>query len=221
MAILGADGRYVRVNDALCGMLGRRREQLIGERDNEITHPDDRARDVELAWRILRGELDSVQLEKRFVKPDGAVVWVIANMTYLRDDDGAGIAWVGQWQDVTARRAIEAELRRERDLSAAMLAAMHEGFCLIDDDTVMQVNDAMCGLVGWTREEIVGHGWPFLVGARGPGRATRPRPARAGTRRARRDRRPHPAPQGRRALQRLDHDVARRRGPTASRWATS
>ena len=161
MAILGADGRYVRVNDALCAMLGRPREQLIGERDNEITHPDDRARDVELAWKILRGELDSVQLEKRFVRPDGGDVWAIANMTYLRDDSGAGIAWVGVFQDVTAHRALEAELRRERDLSAAMLGAMHEGFCLIDCDTVTQVNDAMCLLVGWTREEIVGHSWPF------------------------------------------------------------
>ncbi|MDP1847968.1 MAG: PAS domain S-box protein [Solirubrobacteraceae bacterium] len=161
MAILGADGRYVRVNDALCAMLGREREMLLGTRDNEITHPDDRARDVELAWRILRGELDSVQLEKRFVRPDGAAVWVISNMTYLRDDEGTGIAWVGQWQDVTALRTVEHELRRERDLSSAMLAAMHEGFCLIDDDTVVQVNDAMCALVGWSREEIVGRRWPY------------------------------------------------------------
>jgi diguanylate cyclase (GGDEF)-like protein/PAS domain S-box-containing protein len=162
MAILGANGRYARVNDALCSMLGRRREELLGERDNEITHPDDRDHDVELAWKILRGELDSVQLEKRFVKPDGAIVWVIANMTYLRDADGNGIAWVGQWQDVTARRAAEAELRRERDLSAAMLTAMHEGFCLVGDDgRVLQVNDAMCELVGWSEEEILGQRWPF------------------------------------------------------------
>jgi len=162
MAILGADGRYVRVNDALCAMLGRDRARLLGARDNEITHPADRARDVELAWRILRGELDSVQLEKRFVRPDGSDVWAISNMTYLRDDEGTGIAWVGQWQDVTALRAVETELRRERDLSSAMLAAMHEGFCLIDDDTVVQVNDAMCELVGWTRDEIIGHRWPYL-----------------------------------------------------------
>ena len=163
MAIIGADGRYVRVNDALCGMLGRPASELLGERDNALTHPDDRQRDVDLAWRILRGELDSVQLEKRFVKPDGQIVWVIANMTYLRDDAGNGIAWVGQWQDVTAHRATAAELRRERDLSAAMLAAMHEGFCLIRDNVVVQVNDAMCRLVGWSREEIVGRSWPFLL----------------------------------------------------------
>ena len=162
MAILGANGRYVRVNDALCGMLGRRRDQLVGRRDNEITHPDDRERDIELAWRILHGGLDSVQLEKRFCKPDDSVVWVIANMTYLRDDDGHGIAWVGQFQDVTARRAVEIELRRERDLSSAMLSAMHEGFCLVDEEgRVIQANDAMCALVGWPREELVGERWPY------------------------------------------------------------
>ncbi len=161
MAIIGAEGRYIRVNDALCAMLGRPRDVLVGARDNEITHPDDRENDVELAWKILRGELDSVQLQKRFVKPDGTVVWVISNMTYLRDDDGAGIAWVGQWQDVTAHREVEFALRRERDLSAAMLAAMHEGFCLVQNGRVLQVNDAMSELVGWTREELVGCEWPF------------------------------------------------------------
>jgi diguanylate cyclase (GGDEF)-like protein/PAS domain S-box-containing protein len=161
MAIIGADGRYVRVNDALCALLRRPREELIGTRDNELTHPDDRERDVELAWTILRGELDSVQLEKRFVRPDGEVVWVISNMTYLRDEEGNGIAWVGQWQDVTALRIAEVQLRRERDLTGAMLRAMHEGFCLIAGDVVLEANDAMCELVGLKREAIVGSTWPF------------------------------------------------------------
>ena len=221
MAIIGADGRYVRVNDALCGMLGRRRGQLIGERDNEITHPDDRERDVEFAWKILRGELDCIVLEKRFVKPDGSVVWVIANMTYLRDDDGTGIAWVGQWQDVTARRAVEAELRRERDLNAAMLAAMHEGFCLIDHDTVAagQRRDVRARRLvarGDRRASLA-----VSVGARGAGRPPGGDPQALARGRPRRDRRLHPAPQGRRAVRRLDHDVARHAGPAASRSATS
>lgn|GEM_PF-1706098 len=162
MAILDADGGYLRVNDALCAMFGRTRAQLVCTRYNDITHPDDRERDSELARKVLNGELDAVQLEKRFVKLDGSIVWAIANVTCLRDEAGTAIAWVGQWQDVTAHRAVEGQLRRERDVSAAMLAAMHEGFCHIDGDKITQVNDAMCQLVGWTREEIVGHSWPYL-----------------------------------------------------------
>jgi diguanylate cyclase (GGDEF)-like protein/PAS domain S-box-containing protein len=162
MAILDADGCYLRVNDALCTLFGRTHEQLAGARDIDITHPDDRERDSEPVGKVLRGELDCVQLEKRFIKLDGTIVWAIANMTCLRDDAGTAIAWVGQWQDITSHRAIEAKVLRERDLLAAMLAAMHEGFCHIDGDRVAQVNDAMCELVGWSREEIVGSSWPYL-----------------------------------------------------------
>lgn len=51
MGLFDPDGRYVRVNDALCAMLGRTAPDLVGRRDQEFTHPDDRARDVEAAWR--------------------------------------------------------------------------------------------------------------------------------------------------------------------------
>ena len=73
-------------------------------RDQELTHPDDRQSDVDAAWRILRGELSTWQCEKRFVRPDGEVVWTLANLTFLRDEYGRPLCWVGQFQDVTELR---------------------------------------------------------------------------------------------------------------------
>src|SRR4051794_8912579 len=67
MALFNTDGQYVRVNAALCALLGREAGELIGMRDQELTHPEDRASDVEAAERILRGELSTRQCEKRFV----------------------------------------------------------------------------------------------------------------------------------------------------------
>ncbi|MGH2722601.1 MAG: PAS domain S-box protein [Actinomycetota bacterium] len=96
MALFNTDGEYVRVNAALCAFLGRTREELIGRRDQEFTHPDDRQSDVDAAWRILRGEIHTWQCEKRFVRPDGGIVWAIANLTFLRDADGNPMTWVGQ-----------------------------------------------------------------------------------------------------------------------------
>ena len=109
MALFNTDGEYVRVNPALCAMLGRTEEQLLGRRDQEFTHPDDRRSDVDAAWRILRGELDTWQTEKRFVAADGSVVWTIANLAFLRDDEGRPLAWLGQFQDIT-----EPKLQAER-----------------------------------------------------------------------------------------------------------
>jgi PAS domain S-box-containing protein len=85
MALFDTDGRYVRVNDALCRLLGRSKADLIGRRDQEFTHPEDRQADVDAAWRILNGELDVWQTEKRFLTASGDIVWTIANLTFLRD----------------------------------------------------------------------------------------------------------------------------------------
>ena len=115
MAVFNTDGEYVRVNAALSELLGRAPEDLLGRRDQELTHPDDRQSDLDAAWEILEGRIDTHQTEKRFLRPDGSVVWALANLTFLRDEAGRGLSWVGQFQDVTARRSQEAELRHLAD----------------------------------------------------------------------------------------------------------
>jgi diguanylate cyclase (GGDEF)-like protein/PAS domain S-box-containing protein len=115
MALFDPDGRYIRVNVALARMLGRDPSALLGRRDQEFTHPDDRPSDVEAAWEILRGERSTHQCEKRFLRPDGGVVWVIANMAFLRDEVGRPISWIGQFQDITERRRTEDDLQRQAD----------------------------------------------------------------------------------------------------------
>ena len=163
MALFNPDGEYVRVNAALCGILDRSAGELLGRRDQELTHPDDRQADVDAAWEILDGRRSTHQCEKRFVRPDGSVVWTLANLTFLRDGAGRALSWVGQFQDVTARREAEQALRRERDVSAAVLASMQEGFALSRDGVILDVNDALCRLTGFAREQLVGSRapWPF------------------------------------------------------------
>lgn len=115
MALFNTDGQYIRVNPSLCTLLGRSPDELIGRRDQEFTHPDDREADVEAAWRILRGELDRWQCEKRFLRPDGSVVWTIANLSFLRTADGHPLSWVGLFQDITAHKGEQAQLRELAD----------------------------------------------------------------------------------------------------------
>ena len=115
MAVFNTDGEYVRVNAALSALLGRPPEDLLGRRDQELTHPDDRQADLDAAWEILEGRTDTHQTEKRFLRPDGSVVWALANLTFLRDEAGRPLSWVGQFQDVTERRRQEAELQHLAD----------------------------------------------------------------------------------------------------------
>jgi diguanylate cyclase (GGDEF)-like protein/PAS domain S-box-containing protein len=161
MALIDPDGEYVRVNDALCRLLGRTRGELLGGlRDNLLTHPDDREADVAAAWQILRGERSTFTTEKRFLRPDGEVVWVLANLVFLRDEAGTPLSWVGQFVDITERRAAERALRRlaasdpltellnRRAFDVALEAAGPGAVVVLDLDGFKQVNDVHGHLAG-------------------------------------------------------------------------
>ena len=150
MALFNTDGEYVRVNAALlAALLGRASTDLIGTRDQELTHPEDRQSDLDAARRILNGELSSWQCEKRFVRPDGSIVWTLANLTFLRDEYGRPLCWVGQFQDVTELRRMasrdpltDALNRRAFDTELQRCAGRDATLLVIDLDGFKEINDA-------------------------------------------------------------------------------
>jgi diguanylate cyclase (GGDEF)-like protein/PAS domain S-box-containing protein len=115
MALYNTAGEFTRVNATLAAMLGRAAEELVGTRDQLVTHPDDRQVDVDAAELILAGELHTFQREKRFLHADGRAVWVIANLCFLRDEAGNPLSWVGQFQDISAQKDAERRLSRLAD----------------------------------------------------------------------------------------------------------
>jgi PAS domain S-box-containing protein len=112
MALVGLDGHFLRVNNALCEIVGYPPEELTGLTFQAITHPDDLDADLELAGRLLRGEIPRYQLEKRYVRQDGAVVEIMLHGSILRGHDGHPICYIAQIEDITARKAIDRENAR-------------------------------------------------------------------------------------------------------------
>jgi PAS domain S-box-containing protein len=109
--------RYVRVNDAMCRLLGRSRESLIGVSIDAVTHPDDRDPDHRKQRAMLAGTLTSFETEKRYLRPDGQVVWVTLHVTAVRRADGSVQAFFSQAIDITERK--EREARFEQDVNDA------------------------------------------------------------------------------------------------------
>jgi PAS domain S-box-containing protein len=105
-----ADGHCVRVNDALCRLVQRPREELIGRSMYGFTHPDDRDALWAARERIRAGELSDLQCEQRFVRPDGTVVWVLLHLAPVRRADGSVRAFHSQLIDITERKHREARL---------------------------------------------------------------------------------------------------------------
>jgi PAS domain S-box-containing protein len=102
------DMRYVRVNRALCKLLGYSAEELMQMSSLDLTHPDDRAASEEGVRRALAGETSTVQLSKRYLRKDGSVVWAEVGVALVRAPDGSPRYFITDVQDVTARdRATE------------------------------------------------------------------------------------------------------------------
>jgi len=124
MALVALDGRFVRVNRALCQIVGYGWDELTGLTFQAITHPEDLDADLALAGQLARGEIPRYQLEKRYVRKDGTIVEILLNASILRGRDGAPLYYIVQVQDVTERKRAEAALKdSEQRLNLALDAA--------------------------------------------------------------------------------------------------
>lgn len=115
MALMGLDGRLLRVNPALCEIVGYSEGKLLQKRFQEVTHPDDVAADVALLQQLVEGRRRSYQLEKRCLHRDGQNVWVRLTVSLVRDVQGVPLHAVAQVEDITERKRLEDNLATARD----------------------------------------------------------------------------------------------------------
>ena len=103
--------RFTRVNQKFCEIVGYSRKELLARTYMDLTHPQDRHRDMKALARVLRAKTDSWSIEKRCVRKDGSVVWVGVNGAVLRNDTGQAVRIMAMFSDITARKQAEQELR--------------------------------------------------------------------------------------------------------------
>ena len=110
MALVAPDGRYLRVNRALCEMTGYAEDDLLDRTFQSITHPDDLAADLHQQRALLDGAVELYETEKRYLHREGHEVWAQIGVTAVRGKDGEVEYFISQTHDVTTRRRFEEEL---------------------------------------------------------------------------------------------------------------
>jgi diguanylate cyclase (GGDEF)-like protein/PAS domain S-box-containing protein len=109
MVLADLDGRFLRVNDAYCELLGYSGEELTaGMALADVTHPDDVP---DLRAVVGTGD-DGYRAERRYMRADGDVVWVVASVTVMRDVDGDPIHLLALVQEITEAKRLQADLAR-------------------------------------------------------------------------------------------------------------
>jgi len=114
MALVCLDGRFLRVNGALCDMLGYTEDELLATNFQAVTHPEDLSKDLALLADLLENRSDSYQLEKRYLRKNGRIFWALLSVSIVRTSSGEPIQFVSQILDFSEKHEAEAVLIEAR-----------------------------------------------------------------------------------------------------------
>ncbi len=168
MVLAGSDLQTSEVNKALCDMLGYTEDELRTE-FWRVTHPDDMAANVALIESALAGEIETYELEKRYIHKDGRVIWAQLNGSIVRDAEREPRYFISQIQDITERKAAEAEFAATHQHTLDVLERITDGFYALDRDwNFTYLNAAAEAMLGRTRESVIGRSlwelYPYMLG---------------------------------------------------------
>jgi PAS domain S-box-containing protein len=164
LAHVGMTGRFLRVNERLSEITGHTRDELLAFTFQMITHPDDLSADLELADRLLAGQVPHYSLEKRYVRKAGGFVWVNITVSVRRDRGGSPLHYISVIEDISARKDAEAALRESEARFRNVFEYAPIGIGITDaDGQFIQCNPEYCRILGLTEEELMSADLAMLV----------------------------------------------------------
>lgn len=125
IAHVNLDGSWLDVNERLCEIVGYTKQELLGSTFQDITHRDDLDSDLEQLDQLIKGEIDSYSMEKRYVRKDGSEVWINLTVSLNCDDKGEPLYCISIIKDESKRNQFERELKKavtQRDRFLATLS---------------------------------------------------------------------------------------------------
>ncbi|MEG2805892.1 PAS domain S-box protein [Stenotrophomonas sp.] len=142
MALVSLEGRWLDVNDALCGILGYTRAELLAIDFQTLTHPDDLHTDLALVGDLLAGRRDHYHMDKRYLGKGGNTVWGRLSVSLVRAERGEPLHFVSQIQDVTAQRQSSLQLRESEQRTRVTLDAVADMVLTLDLQGLIQYANA-------------------------------------------------------------------------------
>lgn len=116
MTVVSHDGRFLELNDAICSIYGYTREELLQLTFQDITYPDDLAKDLSLFKSLQAHEIDTYQIEKRYIHKNGSVVWALLTVSVSETVDPHPNRYVSQVIDITKSKEKKQQLQESLDI---------------------------------------------------------------------------------------------------------
>ncbi|MGH9796462.1 MAG: PAS domain S-box protein [Candidatus Acidiferrales bacterium] len=135
------EGKLLHVNPAFCSMLGYTENEMLRLRCAEVTHPEDVAADESFFAELREARRPGYQMEKRFLKKDGAQIWAHLSVSLLRRNSGHAPLVVAMVEDITGRKAAMEQLRASEVRLQSTLDVIPSQVAILDEaGTIIAVN---------------------------------------------------------------------------------
>jgi PAS domain S-box-containing protein len=155
IAHLGHDLRWIRANGALCRILGWPINELITKSLQDITYRDDLAEDLGHIQQMRDGVIESYDMDKRYVRKDGQIVWGRLTVSAVHSCDGLIDYFVIVVEDITARKHAEEELLKSEARFKSTVLRSPLPILLFDDrEQILAVSQSWLEQSGYSREEL-------------------------------------------------------------------
>ena len=155
IGIMGLNRRIIDANPALCRMYGMSLEELVGQTPVIVTHPDDFSQTTLEFQEFISGEKDFYQSERRYVRKNGEIFWAHVTMSIIRNADNVPLYIVGMVMDIDDKKRAQFELRQSEERFRATFESSAIGMGLLSTDgKILDVNEAVCKISGFTAEEL-------------------------------------------------------------------
>jgi len=122
IAHVSTAGRFLRLNDRFCHIVGYTRDEMLARTFQDITHPEDLGADLEHVQLLLGGEAETYSMEKRYFRKDGDTVWVNLTVSLLRDHAGDPRWFVAVVEDISRRKGAKAKIQAYQERLRALAA---------------------------------------------------------------------------------------------------
>ena len=154
VARVGVDGAWLEVNNKLCDIVGYDQEELLIKTFQDITHPDDLETDLEYLGQLLRGEINTYSMEKRYFKKNGDIVWVNLTASLIRNNKNEPEYFIAIVDDITEKKKTRESLKENESRYQRGQAVGHVGNWEYDPGTkLLWASDEAKRIYGFNVEE--------------------------------------------------------------------
>lgn len=160
MAHVAPDGSWLRVNQALCDIVGYSEDELLKISFQDITHPDDLDADLHFVEQMLAGEIETYAMEKRYIRKDRTIIWINLTVSLVKREQGEADYFISVVEDISSRKQLEHMLVLERNQAQQYLETANVMMVALDNHgCITLINSKGLEILGYNEDELIGKDW--------------------------------------------------------------